>query len=100
MCIFFPNRRYLRIRKKESVGHRHYPKMMIGLHSTMSNYSDSPRYVNTHRDSVLEEVEESSSSSESDSSEEGSSSSSSEEETENTTRTEDRTDRHDAARKT
>ena len=96
--IFISNRRFIGIRKKDSIGHRHHPKMMQGLAGTMSsmsNYSyDSPRYVDTHRGSVLEEVDESTSDSEEeDSSEEETSSS---EEQEEVTRKEDRTDQHDA----
>ena len=73
------------MRKKDSIGHKHYPKMMRGLSGTassMSNY-DSPRYVmhGTDRSSgKLDDVEESSSSEDSSSgSEEGSSESESEE---------------------
>ena len=65
-------RRLIGIRKKDSIGHRHHPKMMRGLAGTMSSMSnyDSPRYVmhGTGRGSMLDDVEESSSDSEEESS--------------------------------
>ena len=68
------------IRKKDSIGHRHHPKVMRGLSGTMSSMSnyDSPRYV-MQRSGVLEDVQESSSGTEEEDSS-GSESSSEEEE--------------------